>query len=286
MEESCNTAVSIGHGVVQPTSIQPTSEARGNGVPRGETRRADEEEIVFYNDTERSVGKETETLIVHSEENKNNSNDVVSKVKGDEHKPRRDSLLSKYHCKLSVMRNDRDEDATKCPADCYSLMSLNGPTTIHFWFGFLIFVFQMAFVVLILLSVLVSEYKVKITDDNPRDHRLGDIVAADADPLVRTTQFISLIAMLIFADASMLDVVIAIQTFPTAKLATEKDKLYCMRFSCLLRFIQGFSALFLAFVLVVSSSSVIDIILNFTALNFISALDDVAFEFAESGKYG
>jgi hypothetical protein len=41
-----------------------------------------------------------------------------------------------------------------------------------------------------------------------------------------------------------------------------------------------------AVILVITSNDVIDIILNFTALNFISALDDVAFEFSLSGKYG
>ena len=35
-----------------------------------------------------------------------------------------------------------------------------------------------------------------------------------------------------------------------------------------------------------ASNDVIELILNFTALNFISALDEVAFKFAKSGKYG
>ncbi|VEU39904.1 unnamed protein product [Pseudo-nitzschia multistriata] len=40
------------------------------------------------------------------------------------------------------------------------------------------------------------------------------------------------------------------------------------------------------FVLVVTTPDVIDIILNFTAVNFISGFDDVAFELAQWGKYG
>jgi hypothetical protein len=46
-----------------------------------------------------------------------------------------------------------------------------------------------------------------------------------------------------------------------------------MVFSCTLRFTQGALATAAALLLVVTSSEVIDIVLNFTAINFISALD-------------
>ena len=36
----------------------------------------------------------------------------------------------------------------------------------------------------------------------------------------------------------------------------------------------------------VSTTDVVEIVLNFTAVNFISAFDDVAFELAQWGKYG
>eukprot|EP00534_Pseudo-nitzschia_fraudulenta_P008305 CAMPEP_0201149792 /NCGR_PEP_ID=MMETSP0851-20130426/11026_1 /ASSEMBLY_ACC=CAM_ASM_000631 /TAXON_ID=183588 /ORGANISM="Pseudo-nitzschia fraudulenta, Strain WWA7" /LENGTH=880 /DNA_ID=CAMNT_0047426267 /DNA_START=109 /DNA_END=2751 /DNA_ORIENTATION=+ len=45
-------------------------------------------------------------------------------------------------------------------------------------------------------------------------------------------------------------------------------------------------AILVAFLLVMVSDTVVDIILNFTAVNFISNLDDVAFELAKSGHLG
>ena len=65
----------------------------------------------------------------------------------------------------------------------------------------------------------------------------------------------------------------AVETFPRFDTATMDDKTRRMLFSCLLRFIQGSMAIFSSFVLVVNSSNVIEIILNFTAVNFISNID-------------
>jgi len=53
-----------------------------------------------------------------------------------------------------------------------------------------------------------------------------------------------------------------------------------------LRFIQSFLAIIATLLLIVTSEDVVDIILNFAAVNFISALDEVAFELAKYGKYG
>ena len=65
----------------------------------------------------------------------------------------------------------------------------------------------------------------------------------------------------------------AVETFPRFDTATIDDKTRRILFSCLLRFIQGSMAIFSSFVLVVNSSNVIEIILNFTAVNFISNID-------------
>ena len=56
--------------------------------------------------------------------------------------------------------------------------------------------------------------------------------------------------------------------------------------SCSLRFIQGFLAIIATFLLIVTSDDVIEIVLNFAAVNFISNLDEVGFELAKWGKYG
>ena len=65
----------------------------------------------------------------------------------------------------------------------------------------------------------------------------------------------------------------AVETFPRFDTANNDDKTRRVIFSCLLRFIQGGMAIFSSFILIVNSSNVIEIILNFTAVNFISNID-------------
>ena len=64
-----------------------------------------------------------------------------------------------------------------------------------------------------------------------------------------------------------------VETFPRFDTATNDDRTRRVIFSCFLRFVQGGMAIFSSFVLVVNSSNVIEIILNFTAVNFISNID-------------
>ena len=96
----------------------------------------------------------------------------------------------------------------------------------------------------------------------------------------------ALLSYCIFADESLKDIVTAVETFPKFCKAKEGDKVRCMVFSCVLRFTQGMLATFVVLLLVITTADVIDIILNFTAVNFISGFDDVAFELAKWGKYG
>lgn len=135
-------------------------------------------------------------------------------------------------------------------------------------------------------GVVLKHWNTSNVDDNPSEDAWAHIIATEASPLVRGAQIMSLLTYVIFADASMSDMITAIHTFPNYPKATDRDHLWCMSLSCLLRLIQGFTALVVAILMVFISNDVIEVILNFTALNFISTLDDVAFEFCKSGKYG
>jgi len=122
--------------------------------------------------------------------------------------------------------------------------------------------------------------------DNPDTGFLSAFVPANVDKLSRATQFMALLSYCVFADDGLKDVVTAVETFPKFSKAKEGDKIRCMVFSCVLRFTQGMLAIIVVLLLVINTADVIDIILNFTAVNFISGFDDVAFELAQWGKYG
>ena len=150
----------------------------------------------------------------------------------------------------------------------------------------MVYLFQMGFLLLMILSVVHPVWSTNGAVDNPGLSIVADFIQSNSGPLVRATQIISILSYVLFADASLQDVVRAVETFPRFDQATSTDRIRCMVFSCTLRFTQGCLAICVALMLVISSSNVIDIILNFTAVNFISALDDVAFYLAKWGKYG
>ena len=59
-----------------------------------------------------------------------------------------------------------------------------------------------------------------------------------------------------------------------------------MVFASALRFLQGILAIFVTIILCFASTDVLEIILNFTALNYISVLCELEFKLAVWGRYG
>ncbi len=122
--------------------------------------------------------------------------------------------------------------------------------------------------------------------DNPEEGIVARFIPSNVSGLSRFAQYMALLSYCIFADASVLDVVKAVETFPNSTNAKSGDKIGRMIFSCVLRLSQGVFATIVALLLVIQTQDVIDIILNFTAVNFVSCFDEVAFELAKAGKYG
>jgi hypothetical protein len=174
------------------------------------------------------------------------------------------------------------------PADCYSFIALHGPTEdpVFFGFGFMVWAFQIAFLILLVLRVASPKLSTNEDTDNPDDGFWAQFIPSNVGGLSRVTQFMALTSYCIFADESLKDIVTAVETWPKFVKAKPGDKVRLIMLSCSLRFAQGMLATISVVLLVITTSDVIDIILNFTAVNFISAFDDVAFELAQWGKYG
>eukprot|EP00531_Pseudo-nitzschia_arenysensis_P000398 CAMPEP_0116156516 /NCGR_PEP_ID=MMETSP0329-20121206/22873_1 /TAXON_ID=697910 /ORGANISM="Pseudo-nitzschia arenysensis, Strain B593" /LENGTH=1018 /DNA_ID=CAMNT_0003653603 /DNA_START=73 /DNA_END=3129 /DNA_ORIENTATION=- len=185
---------------------------------------------------------------------------------------------------------DSESEGGTYPADCYSFISVHGPTSPYFYFGFFVWAFQVAFLILMVLRVIHPRLSTNENDDNPdagQDNSFwAYFIPANAGNLSKATQFMALTTYCVFADESLKDIATAIETFPNFKRVKSGDNVGLIVTSCLLRLVQGVLATFVVFLLVTSTTDVIDIILNFTAVNFISAFDDVAFELAQEGKYG
>jgi len=106
----------------------------------------------------------------------------------------------------------------------------------------------------------------------------------NASYLARITQFLAIIVFFVFAEkeGSMTDIAGSVRSFP---LHLDQDHL-CHALACILRVTQAIFACYTVFLLVISSTDVIEIILNFTAVNQISNIDEFAFDLAYQGKYG
>jgi hypothetical protein len=142
------------------------------------------------------------------------------------------------------------------------------------------------------LSVTHPNWSSNGDGDNPdagRDNfvqRIARSIPTNVSPLVRATQVTAILSYFVFADSTVLDVVMAVELFPRFEQATSEDKVGCMVFASILRLSQGIFAITVTLLLIVTTSTTIDIILNFTAINFISTLDNVGFQIIKWGKYG
>lgn len=106
--------------------------------------------------------------------------------------------------------------------------------------------------------------------DNPDSTFLASFIPSNVGNLSKATQYMTLLAYCLFADESVKDTVTAVEMWPKIKKSKKEDKIHMIMLSCCLRFSQGIAASIVVLLLVITTSDVIDLILNFTAVNFIS----------------
>jgi len=85
------------------------------------------------------------------------------------------------------------------PSDCYSFLSLYGPfdNPLFFSFGMMVFIFQILFLLLMVLSVLNPKWNDIRDIDNPGSGRLASFIPANSTPLVQVSQFLAVLSYII-----------------------------------------------------------------------------------------
>jgi len=179
------------------------------------------------------------------------------------------------------------DEITHVPEDSYAFIYLCGPRDnfFGFFFGILVFIFQISLLLLLLLSIVAPEFDTKgavaIGEGSA-----SDIFPADVDGFVRISQLLSIVVYVFFSDESMKDMIIAVNMYPISlKYAQKGDRVYNLILTSTLRLIQGLLAAVATFFLVLTSITTRDVILNFAAIHFVSGLDAIAFHWAKKGYY-
>ena len=192
--------------------------------------------------------------------------------------------------------NALDEDE-QYPQDCYSLIALNGKChwcktttkkgSFGFWlFGEAVFLFQLAFGCMILWGVVPKTGFSNFLDFMPNNVGM----------MVRGAQILAMMAFVFLPTSCTQDVVTAIQYFPGCRHTnnnSSNSNSHCdstsvgaMRFACLQKLLQGTFSCLATWIFVMGSSDILDVLLNFAAMTFVSGLDEHAFELAKMGVFG
>ena len=204
--------------------------------------------------------------------------------------PRDEELFEKF------LEYQRKRPSTESfPEDSYTLIALNFPAKGEgrgsewwktkapvFFFGLMPFAFQIALLYVSLLSA------VRAFEENDADLEFFARLYQPSTS-VFVTQITILLAYASLPRSSLRDVMRAIRLFPSCSIESYRNdhRAVGIAVSCILRFFQGFIGIVtILAVIFFKSEDAITIILNFTALDYISELDEYAVTLCKSGMFG
>jgi hypothetical protein len=176
--------------------------------------------------------------------------------------------------------NPEEEEGRDLQEDVFTLFFLSEPRSRTFIYSILVIALQYTIYGLLLYSL--------VEDDDPyRDKDNTLKVPAFVDIYVMVSQVIALLIAVITQEDVMYTIELITVGYDPAVLASHPSatRFYWVA-SCILRFLEGAVGVGIAFVFIVQSSTVIDIFLNFAAVEFVAGLDNVGFGLAAAGLIG
>jgi hypothetical protein len=164
--------------------------------------------------------------------------------------------------------------------DVFTLFFLSEPRSKPFLYSICVIALQYTIYGLLLFSL--------IEDDDPyRDKDNVLKVPAFVDTYVMVSQYIALLIAVVTQEDVMYTIELITVGYDPAILVSHPSatRAYWV-VSCLVRFLEGAVGVAIAFVFIVQSSTVIDIFLNFAAVEFVANLDNLGFTLAAAGLIG
>ena len=167
-------------------------------------------------------------------------------------------------------------DRRNYPRDTYSFISNPKSKPISFVFGILVFSVQISLMLLLIFDE--GDIFNEFSSGSEHDDSEHKFLPANVEILVRTSQYLALIVYIVFSDGAMEDITLAIELIPSGAH-------WQMTLSCFLRLFQGSLAVVGTTLLIMITDRVRDAVLSILAVEFISQLDNMAFELMRNGRY-
>ena len=164
------------------------------------------------------------------------------------------------------------------PKDTFSFIIISRPLSVPFLIAIIVFSFQIA--IFSLVSVDVIDLS---NSRNPFN------IPTNVESTVRATQVLAIIIAIVAQDDVKKVILILRDGYDVdvfqGTFGHDATKFKWVS-SLVLRAAEGLLGLFVTFMLIMQSKTVLDLLLNFTAMEFVSLLDDVTFLMLREGYFG
>jgi F0F1-type ATP synthase membrane subunit b/b' len=212
------------------------------------------------------------------------SGDQLANLKADfdnqkaDFKSQLESLQKSGPFSLKRSKSQLEREGKKqLPPDTFSFLVCSEMRSQPFLLGISVFLFQ-----IFIFSLLAIDLIDRDSEDNP----LG--IPANVETIVRVTQFLAIIISVLTQADLRTSLEQVNEGYSKDRFGTEFGEASRGKwwFAAACRFLEGALGLLVTFFLIVIVDNAFDLLLNFTAMEFVSQLDDVAFFLAGTGYFG
>ena len=257
-----------------PRSDEPTSQAQDHSLMPMAMEEGDEyddnnvgndnisplDDVVPLSDDDR-IGD------FDDNENKNNGNSPSTSSYELQPLRRQQSIITK---------TPSESDDPCLPKDTFSFLIYSNVLSRAFFWAIFVFMFQIAIYAVLAVDIIDASNRYNILKFPVNVETPVRIAEALAGVVMIVTQDDARKAVNLLQDGFN-------QDLPKAFKGATKVK---WGVSIILRAIEGLFGIFLTFMLIMQSTTVLDLLLNFLAMEFVSHLDDVAFVLMREGLFG
>ena len=175
---------------------------------------------------------------------------------------------------VSVSKEDGDSKDCdyELELDSYNMILVTKPLSLNFLYLMLCVLFQYMLLILLLFNLLhdQTDNVLKIPPGVEFEVRVGQLLAVILAAMTADDVLGSITMLYIGLNRDVLEMI------PNASFAS-----WCIAFVA--KFLEGSACLFIIFVLIVQAADVISLCLNFAALSFVWAIDDVFYSLSKNG---